>query len=65
MARGARWPKTAGNGAWPARLTSTVNSHIGSFSLSGLAVGSMSRTVLPSGIAVVITAVPWVPVARS
>ena len=53
-----------GNGFWPARLTSTVKSHMGSLRRDGSAFGLMSRTVLPIGEAVVMTAVPCVPVAR-
>ena len=58
LSMGPRCPKTAGKGFSPATLTSTVKSHIGSFRREGSAFGLMSRTVLPSGEAVVITAVP-------
>ena len=52
FASGTRWPNMAWKGAWPASVTSRVNSQIGSLSLSASADGSMSRIQLLKRIAI-------------
>lgn len=62
---GTRWPNVAVIGALPGSSTSTVKIQHGSSATAGSQFGFSSPAVLPSGIAVLMTAIPRSPVARS